>query len=884
MTTHDSATQRQHTVRPSGPGWDTLVSMLDMMADWVWEQDTEHRLVRLAGRALEGLAGSDPDALLGRCLWELPLTPAEDHLDWAALRAILDRREPFRDFLLRLQGEDGLIRFASISGMPCYEADGHWQGYRGIGQDVTEAQHRYHTVQRFQASMDASPDCIMIADFETHEILYINDTACAVTGFAREELVKLKPHEISGLPQEEVARIFSSAISAGPEGETAPAFIASTKDGKRRGWWEPHHRGLRIDGRWVIVTVSRQITRRVLAEQAELRARRMYETLSATNEAIMHTQNANDLFQQVCEAAVEFGKMGFASVLLADQSTGALVVTASAGRGLDSLRKVYISTDPNAPEGLGLTGTAYRSGEPCVSNDFQNDARTLPWRQNARSARLKSAAAIPILREGRSVGVLFLGAGERRAFDDETLSLLSRMTKNLSFALRTFEHEQERERAEERIRYMATHDALTGLPNRLLYGDLLDQAILTAERYKQSPVVMFMDLDRFKLINDSLGHAAGDLLLKEMTSRFRSVLRASDVLARMGGDEFVVLLHDLTHPDDAAVVARKLLDVALEPLNIMDHECRVTASIGISVYPMHGEDKQTLMKNADTAMYLAKEKGKNAFEFYEPGMQSQSIERLALEAALRTALGKGEFHLDYQAKLDLKSNQITGVEALLRWDSPTLGVVSPQQFIPLCEETGAIVPIGRWVLRTACKQNVEWQRQGLPPIKIAVNLSARQFTDPDLLNDIHAALEESGMDPTLLELELTESMVMLNPARTLEVLTQVKAIGVRTALDDFGVGYSSLAQIQGFPIDTLKVDRSFVRNLPESTQDRAITQAIINMARTLSMQVVAEGVETEAQESFLRDISCDESQGFYFSRPASPEDFATLLKRHGIST
>jgi diguanylate cyclase (GGDEF)-like protein len=495
---------------------------------------------------------------------------------------------------------------------------------------------------------------------------------------------------------------------------------------------------------------------------------------------------------------------------------------------------------------------------------------------------VKAGASIPILRDGEPVGVFFLCAAQRRAFDDEVLRLLQRMMDNLVFGLQTLEHEADREQAEARVRYLATHDSLTGLPNRVLFGELLDHATATAQRYGHHPAVMFIDLDRFKLVNDTLGHAAGDLLLKEMTARLRSVLRESDVLARLGGDEFVILLQNVREPDDAAVVARKLLDTALEPIAIMGQECRVTASIGISLYPDHGKEHQELMKNADTAMYLAKENGKNGFEFYTPGMQSQTNERLALEAGLRNAIKNNEFSLHYQANLDLQTDRINGVEALLRWHHPTLGNITPQQFIPLCEENGAIVPIGRWVLRTACQQNVEWQRQGLPPITMAVNLSARQFSDPQLLDDVRNALAESGMDPALLELELTESMVMLNPMKTAETLTQLQALGIRIALDDFGVGYSSLAQIKGFAIDTLKVDRSFIRNLPESSQDSAITEAIINMARNLSLRVVAEGVETEAQESFLRGLSCDESQGFYFSRPATPEAFSDLLRHHGV--
>lgn len=881
MAPSSSARQTQCIHNP-GPDWDSLVGMAGIVGDWVWEQDVEHRLTRLAGCFFEGDSAAKPEGLVGRRRWELPLTPVEGGTDWVAHRALLDCQQPFRNLLLRREDANGNVTFISISGMPCYDADGNWTGYRGVGHDVTEEQRRFHTVQRFQATMDASPDFILITDYETHEILYVNDTACDMSEFSREELLKIQPHQLAGQSREEAAEIFTAAISAGPEGATAETHLATTKNGDRKGWWEPHHRGVRIDGRWVIVTVSRQVTGRVLAEQAALRAKRMYATLSATNEVIFHAQTAEELFEQVCNAAVEFGKLSFASILLVDEAKGVLRVAASAGVGQGSIRRVRLSADPAAPEGQGLTGTAYRTGKPCISNNFQRDPRTAPWHEIAKAQQLNAAASVPILRDGRVIGVLFLCTRERRAFDDEILSLLCRMTENLSFALQALEHELDRKGAEERIRYMATHDALTGLPNRAMFDDLLGHAVLTAQRYGRNPAVIFIDLDRFKLINDSLGHAAGDILLKEMARRLRSVLRASDVLARLGGDEFVILLQDVRHPADAETVAQKLLEVALEPLTIMEHECRVTASIGISLYPIHGEDAQTLMKNADTAMYLAKEKGKNAFEFYESGMQTQSIERLELEAALRTALIRNEFDLHYQAKLDLKTNRITGVEALLRWDSPTMGRISPQQFIPLCEETGAIVPIGRWVLKTACKQNVEWQRQGLPPIRMAVNLSARQFSDPDLLDDIHAALNESGMDPALLELELTESMVMLNAARATEILREIKKIGVRTALDDFGVGYSSLAQIKGFPIDTLKVDRSFIRNLPESDQDRAITQAIINMARTLSMQVIAEGVETEAQEAFLRDISCDESQGFYFSRPASADDFADLLKAHGV--
>jgi len=313
---------------------------------------------------------------------------------------------------------------------------------------------------------------------------------------------------------------------------------------------------------------------------------------------------------------------------------------------------------------------------------------------------------------------------------------------------------------------------------------------------------------------------------------------------------------------------------------LMGEECRVTASIGISIYPKDGEDDRALMKTADKAMYFAKEEGKNNYQFYSESIKSQSIEQYSLETHLRLALERNELSLNYQAKLDFKTGAITGVEALLGWHNPFLGDVTPTQFIPIAEETGLIIPIGQWVIRTACAQNVAWQQQGLPPMCMAVNLSLRQLLDENLIEDVKAALRDSGMAPHLLELEITESMVMHNPARMVAILTKIKNLGLRLAIDDFGTGYSSLAQIKHFPVDTLKVDRSFIRDIPDDTEDKAITEAIIAMGKTLSLKVVAEGVETQEQMDFLRQHSCDEIQGYYFSKPVTPERFADLLRSH----
>lgn len=438
----------------------------------------------------------------------------------------------------------------------------------------------------------------------------------------------------------------------------------------------------------------------------------------------------------------------------------------------------------------------------------------------------------------------------------------------------------ERKQAEERIRHVASHDALTSLPNRMMFGQLLGHEVQASQRYQRSFAVMFLDLDGFKTVNDTLGHEAGDRLLQEMSVRFKACLRASDVVARLGGDEFVVLLREIGDAEQVAGVARKILAAAVKPVVLLGQHCRVAASIGICMYPADGKDEQSLMKHADIAMYVAKEHGKNGFRFFTEDIKAKSLERLALEASLRHALEGDELSLHYQAKLNLKTNAIDGVEALLRWRHPDLGLVAPSRFIPLAEEMGLTVPIGRWVLKTACAQSVAWQRQGLPAVCMSVNLSARQFADRELVTDIDSALKQTGLKPELLELEVTEGMVMRDRERAIGLLSAVKQLGVRISLSDFGIGYSSLVRIDRYPIDTLKVSRSLIRDLEENPEDRSITEAIIAMAKSLSLSVIAEGVETQGQQTFLAHHACDAMQGFYVNRPIDGNEFAGFWRQH----
>lgn len=434
----------------------------------------------------------------------------------------------------------------------------------------------------------------------------------------------------------------------------------------------------------------------------------------------------------------------------------------------------------------------------------------------------------------------------------------------------------ERKRYEEMIRHQAFYDSLTDLPNRLLLKERMELEISHAKNTGQKMAVMYLDLDRFKLINDTLGHDIGDKLLKEIANRLKKCVHSDDTVTRLGGDEFVILLSKLIHEEDVAKIANKILETIRLPLIINNHELYLTSSIGIAIYPDGGEDYETLVTNADVAMYRAKEKGKNNFQFYTPALNDKALERLALENSLRRAVEYEEFVVYYQPKVHTQNENIIGMEALIRWQHPNWGMVSPQEFIPLAEETGLIVPIGEWVLRTACTQNKAWQNAGFPPLTVAVNLSIRQFELQDLTKMISKVLEETGLDPIYLELEITESIAMKNVEYTLKVINELRALGVKFAIDDFGTGYSSLSRLNSFSVNTLKIDRSFVCKIDGEKSNSILASTVLALGKSLELGVVAEGVETEEQVKFFKQNKCDEMQGYYFGKPMSSQDFEKL--------
>jgi diguanylate cyclase (GGDEF)-like protein len=625
------------------------------------------------------------------------------------------------------------------------------------------------------------------------------------------------------------------------------------------------------------VAVKQDITERKANEAKVQRVSNLYAALSQCNEAIVRCTNENELFPKICQSAVQFGGMKMAWIGLVDETSQRVVPVSSYGEGVEYVDGIQISASANDAIGRGPTGTAIRENQPFWCQDFQHDSATTPWHERAAHFDWGSAAALPLRRNGVPIGAFTLYAREVNAFDEAAHKLLAEMAVDISYALDNFAREAEQKRAEEHIQLLAHFDQLTGLPNRALFNDRIKYAISSAQRSNKQLAVLFLDLDHFKNINDTLGHSIGDALLVQLAKRLKSVVREQDTVSRQGGDEFILVLPD-TDADGAVHVAEKLLRAVADSYQIEQLELNVTSSIGIAIYPDDGADFESLYKNVDVAMYRAKQDGRNNYLFFTQEMQAHSIRHLKLENALRHALKRDQLRLHYQPQVSLQDGRIIGAEALLRWQHPELGMISPAEFIPIAEASGQILQIGEWVLRTAAHQMKSWMDGGIEPMVIAVNLSAVQFRQVHLPELVTRILEEVQLPPQYLELELTEGVAMDDPLGAIAVMNDLHECGVRMSIDDFGTGYSSLSYLKKFKVYKLKIDQSFVRDISEDPEDKAIVAAIIGMASSLGMRTIAEGVETAGQLSFLRNQGCNEVQGYYFSKPLPADQFEAYVR------
>ncbi|HUQ25394.1 MAG TPA: EAL domain-containing protein [Burkholderiales bacterium] len=600
-------------------------------------------------------------------------------------------------------------------------------------------------------------------------------------------------------------------------------------------------------------------------KRAEQRLRMEHAVTRVLAEADSTKIGLQGVMRAICEAE----GWDCARVYLIDERAGVLRFSEAWGIDHEGVRNFIERTrDIVFSPGQGLAGLAWQTGEPVWSGDISADPRAI--RRFASDYGMRGSFVLPLLSAGKTLGVAAFASRVVREPDAGLLEAAGVVGSQVGQFLI-------RKQAEEAVRFVATHDELTKLPNRVMFAQRLEHALSQATRHGRRLAVLFLDLDRFKIINDTLGHDVGDAVLREVARRLTESLRASDTVARLGGDEFVVLLEELSDPMYVTAVAHKLLATLAHPVALGGREYHVTASIGASAYPDDSADAQALLKNADIAMYRAKEHGRNTFQFYSAQLNLHTVERLTLESGLRRALERDELRLCFQPQVELRSGRVTGVEALVRWQHPEHGLLAPARFIGIAEETGLIVPIGNWVLQAACDAHREWGRQGLPRLRVSVNLSARQFAQDNLVRDIRSLMGGGGFGPGRLELEITESMVMRDPDRVVALLRELREIGVRVSIDDFGTGHSSLAYLKRFPVDSLKIDRSFIAGVPDDLGDVAITHAVIGMAHNLGMKVIAEGVETKVQRDFLAAQDCDEYQGYFFSPPVSAEEILALL-------
>ena len=796
-------------------------SLSELSSDWFWEQDAQLRFTDRVSEGVERM-GLRREKLIGQRYQEIAYYEPTTADEWLPIEQAIDEREPFRDVVIRMRNEAGEIRYVSVSGAPFFE-NGRFAGYRGAAKDITERERQREDLQLFRLAMETTPDAIFITDMRELRHLDVNATACRMLGYERDELLALHPWDLTpSLTPDDFAARYEEARRIGPDrfATELKDRIMLRKDGGELPV-EVYRRHLKTRDREIVVSVVRDISARLAVDQA----------LRLRDRALESSVNAIVITRADGDHEVEYVNPAF------ERLTG-YSADETRGRNLRFLQR----EDRDQPD-LAKLRDAISRGEDAVAllRNYTRDG--MPFWNEMRIAPVQDGERVQYY-----VGVLHDVTAAKR-YQDE-------------------------------LAHQATHDLLTGVANRTLLEDRIEQAIASARRHQRLFAVVFVDLDHFKRINDEFGHTAGDAVLCEVALRIKSSIRGDDTLARYAGDEFVVILSELDNEEAIGTALMRLRGAVSRPIELDGRAAAVTCSMGACVYPRDGASAEELLRHADAAMYQAKESGRDAYRFFTHGLNERSQSRVEIEGRLRGAIEAGELFLEYHPSIALGDGSVTGLEALIRWRHPELGVVPPAQFIPLAEETGLIVPIGDWVLAEVCAQLARWRTEHRLALPVSINLSARQFRRKDLTSAIAALLREHDLPPSLLGCEVTEASILHDVDAATLVLNALRELGVTVALDDFGTGYSSLAYLRRLPIDALKIDHTFVRDLTTDPDDSQIVQAIIGLAETLGLTAIAEGVEAHEQVDYLRQHGCHAAQGFLYTVPLPAADIPAWLQAH----
>ncbi len=725
-------------------------------------------------------------------------------------------------------------------------------------QDITARKRAEADLSRFSAAMEASPDGIRFIDREQMRIIHANEAACRMHQMEREEVLALKPWEVKNMTRAELESVYDRLIAAEGFDETQVSLLSLGNAPPR--WIEVRRRALCIGGRWTIFTLDRDVTAQKEAESRILHLNQVYAVLSGINALIVRAHDRGELFRGACRIAVEQGSLAFACICLLDKSTGKAAVTASAGTDQEFIDAIdrALATDSMANPGKTVSIRVMTERKCFVSNDSQHDPKFHFGAMYAERG-INSIAVFPLLVADEAAGVIVLCARERGFFQAEQLKLLKDLASDVAFAMAQIEKQ-------ERLDYLAYYDALTGLANRTLFLDRVAQYVRSLAGDGKLALVL-IDLERFKNVNESLGRAAGDSILRQMAEWLTDDAGDPTLIARIESDRFALVMPYVTDGEEVARHLERTLERLMNhSFTWIDKSYRIAAKAGVVLYPDDGHDADTLLKHAEVALKKAKA-GVDRYLFYALKMTETVVGRLHLENQLRHALELDQYELHYQPKMDAATGQLVGAEALIRWNDPVQGLVPPARFIPILEETGLIHEVGRWALEKAMQQYLLWLDAGLGSVRIAVNLSPLQLRNRDFVANIRRVLCVDADAAAGLELEITESLIMDDVKLSIDNLAAVRALGVRIAIDDFGTGFSSLSYLSKLPVDSVKIDRSFVSDMVLGPEGLSLVSIIINLAHSLKLKVVAEGVETEEQSRLLQLLNCDEMQGYLFSKP-----------------